>query len=104
MFCNGTTIGAMRSRLARLHGSFLAACLCGAWLAAGLRAADNSLPAGLADEDFWRMLTSFSERAGTFPSDNLLSNETSLQQSIPDLTRTVPAGGVYLGVGPEQNF
>jgi len=94
----------MRSRLVRLHGSFLAACLCGAWLAAALRAADNSLPAGMADEDFWRMLTSFSERAGTFPSDNLLSNETSLQQIIPDLTRTVPAGGVYLGVGPEQNF
>jgi hypothetical protein len=95
----------MRSRpTVRLSASILALCLCGAWLAVGLRAADNTLPARIADDDFWRMLTSFSERAGTFPSDNLLSNETSLQHIIPDLARTVAPGGVYLGVGPEQNF
>ena len=79
-------------------------CLCGLWLAASPRAADDALPARISDDDFWRMVTSFSERAGTFPSDNLLSNETTLQHVIPDLARTAKPGGVYLGVGPEQNF
>ena len=69
-----------------------------------MRAAADTLPSRIADDDFWRMVTSFSERAGTFPSDNLLSNETTLQHVIPELTRTVKPGGVYLGVGPEQNF
>jgi len=50
------------------------------------------------------MVTSFSERAGTFPSDNLLSNEKHLQHVIPDLLQIAKPGGVYLGVGPEQNF
>jgi hypothetical protein len=62
------------------------------------------LPTRLADAEFWRIVTSFSERAGTFPSDNLLSNETSLQHVIPELTRRAASEGVYLGVGPEQNF
>ena len=67
-------------------------------------AASDALPSRLADADFWRMVTSFSERAGTFPSDNLLSNETTLQHVIPELAQMVEPGGVYLGVGPEQNF
>jgi hypothetical protein len=70
----------------------------------GLRAETGALPTRISDEEFWRIVTSFSERAGTFPSDNLLSNETSLQHVIPDLARRVKPGGIYLGVGPEQNF
>src|SRR5262249_3864120 len=63
----------------------------------------GSLPSRLEDDEFWRIVTSFSERAGTFPSDNLLSNERAFQDVIPELTgRSFP--GVYLGVGPEQNF
>jgi len=38
-----------------------------------IRAADP--PAPLADEEYWRIISEFSERAGTFQSDNLLSNE-----------------------------
>jgi len=78
--------------------------LCATSLAGGVRAATDRLPARISDDEFWRIVTSFSERAGTFPSDNLLSNETSLQQVIPELTGRVARGGVYLGVGPEQNF
>ena len=78
--------------------------VCALWLVGGLRAAEQGLPSRLSDDEFWRMVTSFSERAGTFPSDNLLSNETSLQHVIPALTDAVKPGGVYLGVGPEQNF
>jgi hypothetical protein len=66
--------------------------------------AGEQLPARLADEEYWRMVTGFSERAGTFPSDNLLSNERFLQDVIPDLTRLVRPNGIYVGVGPEQNF
>ena len=90
-------------RAGRVAGSLLAACVCGVWLASGLRAGE-ALPSRLSDDEFWRLVSSFSERAGTFPSDNLLSNEPSLQQVIPELVRRVPSGGVYLGVGPEQNF
>jgi hypothetical protein len=38
-----------------------------------------------------------------FLSDNYLSNETSYLEVVP-LLRSRPAGGVYIGVGPEQNF
>ncbi len=84
--------------------ALLAACLVAVWAAAGALPAADSLPARIPDEEFWRMVTSFSERAGTFPSDNLLSNEAHLQRVIPDLLQIAKPGGVYLGVGPEQNF
>jgi hypothetical protein len=62
------------------------------------------LPARLDDGAFWRMITSFSEPNGFFNSDNLISNEDTYQYVIPELMRTVKPGGVYLGVGPDQNF
>jgi len=64
----------------------------------------ESLPSHLSDEAFWRLVTDFSEPNGFFRSDNFLSNEVEYQWVIPTLTSTVGAGGVYLGVGPEQNF
>ena len=67
-------------------------------------AAAQEIPARIADTTYWRMVTEFSEPSGNFPSDNLLSNETSLQYVIPDLERSTKPGGVYLGVAPEQNF
>ncbi|MEM9697144.1 MAG: hypothetical protein AAGA56_31715 [Myxococcota bacterium] len=45
-----------------------------------------------------------SEPAGEFFSDNFISNETSFLQVAEKLDAEVPAGGVYVGVGPEQNF
>src|SRR5206468_7480691 len=69
-----------------------------------VRAAAESLPTKLSDQDFWRLVTEFSEPNGTFRSDNLLSNELWLQYVIPDLVRTVKPGRVYMGVGPEQNL
>lgn len=64
----------------------------------------QEIPSRLADTTYWRLVTQFSEPSGNFPSDNLLSNETSLQYVIPELVRTTKPGGVYLGVAPEQNF
>jgi hypothetical protein len=67
-------------------------------------AVPDTLPAQLTDEQFWTFVDEFSEPNGYFRSDNLLSNEASLQQVIPTLKGRVPAGGAYIGVGPEQNF
>jgi hypothetical protein len=62
------------------------------------------VPARLADSTFWRLMQEYSEPWGTFRSENFVSNETSLQWVIPELVRRIPAGGVYLGVAPDQNF
>jgi hypothetical protein len=67
-------------------------------------AAPNTLPSRLTDSEFWRLVQDLSEPGGYFRSDNLLSNEDTFQYVIPTLERTLPIGGVYLGVGPDQNF
>ena len=66
--------------------------------------AAETLPAQLTNEEFWKLSMQLSEPDGTFRSDNLLSNENWFQYVIPELNKTVKQGGVYLGVGPEQNF
>ena len=70
-----------------------------------LQAASAAIPAErIADSTFWRMVTELSEPGGYFRSDNFVSNEVTFQHVIPELTRTRASGGVYLGVGPDQNF
>jgi hypothetical protein len=69
-----------------------------------LHSVPDSLPARLTDAEFWMMVEDFSEPNGFFRSDNLLSNEAGLQTAIPKLKERVKPGGVYIGVGPEQNF
>jgi len=64
----------------------------------------ETLPTRLSDETFWHLVTDLSEPNGFFRSDNFLSNEVEYQWVIPTLTTTLGTGGVYLGVGPEQNF
>ena len=68
------------------------------------RPARRELPDRLTNQEFWRLSSALSEQDGTFRSDNLVSNEVWFQYVIPDLLRAVPPAGVYLGVGPEQNF
>jgi hypothetical protein len=58
----------------------------------------------LSNTEFWRLVTSMSEPDGHFRSDNLVSNEIKFQWVIPELVRRVRPGGMYIGVGPEQNF
>jgi hypothetical protein len=50
------------------------------------------------------MVEDFSEPDGYFRSDNFLSNEAGFQSVIPKVKDHVKPGGVYIGVGPEQNF
>jgi hypothetical protein len=45
-----------------------------------------------------------SEPAGYFDTDNLISNETPYLQVADQLADSAPTGGVYIGVGPDQNF
>ncbi len=63
-----------------------------------------SLPDRLADPEFWQLSADLSEPNGQFQSDNLLSNEMVFERILPDLIARTKPGGVYLGVGPEQNF
>src|SRR5215217_58240 len=67
-------------------------------------ASAQRVPARLADSTFWRLMTEYSEPWGTFRSENFVSNETSLQWVLPELSRRAPTGGVYMGVAPDQNF
>ncbi|HEY5547484.1 MAG TPA: hypothetical protein VIK50_15630 [Gemmatimonadaceae bacterium] len=64
----------------------------------------QGLPARLSDQQFWKLVTESSEADGFFQSDNLVSNELTLQYIIPELVKARAPGGVYLGVGPDQNF
>ena len=64
----------------------------------------DTLPSRLRDQEFWRLTEEFSEPNGFFRSDNLLSNEMVFARVVPDLIARTKPGGVYLGVGPEQNF
>jgi hypothetical protein len=66
--------------------------------------ASSSLPVELDDREFWTLTERLSEPNGYFRSDNFLSNERGYQVVIPDLVSRATPGGVYLGVGPEQNF
>ena len=92
----------LASRLRReLERSLRAALLAAT---ASIPAAAQSVPDRLADTTFWRLMTDYSEPWGTFRSENLVSNETSLQWVIPDLAAGIAPGSVYLGVAPDQNF
>jgi len=66
-------------------------------------AAGRQQPLRIDDALFWRMVTDFSEPDGYFHSDNLVSNELSIQRVVPELKQAA-AAGAYLGVGPDQNF
>ena len=72
-------------------GTFAAAC-----------SGRSTLPAALTDQEFWQLTTDLSEPPGTFAhSENLVSNELQFVNLVRMLRSD---GGVYIGVGPEQNF
>ena len=62
------------------------------------------LPAKLSDQEFWKLTEDLSEPNGSFRSENLLSNEMVLWTLLPQVIARTKPGGVYIGVGPEQNF
>src|SRR5688572_12653011 len=64
----------------------------------------DTLPAQISDAEFWRLVTEFSEPNGPYPFENYVGNEVMLQRVIPAARKHAGPGGVYIGVGPEQNF
>ena len=73
------------------------------WSTLDSRSAET-LPAQLSDAEYWKMISDFSEPSGYFQHQIITSNEVSYQYVLPDLMKVARPGGVYLGVGPEQNF
>jgi hypothetical protein len=59
---------------------------------------------GQAPSTFAGQVAALSERDGYFDTDNLISNESSYQQVLPELRKRHVRGGAYVGVGPDQNF
>ena len=57
-----------------------------------------------APAPFAARVAALSEPAGYFDTDNLISNERSYLQILPALERQTARGGIYIGVGPDQNF
>ena len=53
---------------------------------------------------FASQIAALSEPNGYFDTDNLISNERSYLQVIPELGRRGVQGGAYIGVGPDTNF
>jgi hypothetical protein len=49
-------------------------------------------------------IAALSEPGGYFDTDNLISNEASYLDVVPALSQHQVKGGVYIGVGPDQNY
>lgn len=74
-------------------------------LACAPRAALAPPPAPSLDvAEYSGLVTTLSEPGGFFPSENLVSNETSYLHVMGALDRLGTRGGAYIGVGPDQNF
>ena len=57
-----------------------------------------------AAQSFAALSEQLSEPNGDFDTDNLISNESSYLHVMPALEQGGVTGGVYIGVGPDQNF
>lgn len=68
------------------------------------RQESNNIPDSLSINEFSTLIDEISEPGGKFHSDNFVSNEASYLHPLNILHRLEVNGGVYLGVGPEQNF
>src|ERR1700749_2887122 len=76
------------------------------FVAAALIASTASAPLGAqrVDSSFAALVARLSESGGYFDSDNIITNEASYLQVASQLAKAGTHGGVYLGVGPDQNF
>ena len=53
---------------------------------------------------FATLVARLSEPGGYFDSDNIITNEASYLQIASQLSKVGVHGGIYMGVGPDQNF
>lgn len=68
------------------------------------RWSSGNLPNALTHEEFSALIREMSEPDGEFHSSNYISNESSYLHVVDVLRELRISGGVYVGVGPEQNF
>jgi hypothetical protein len=68
------------------------------------RAAPAQVATPAPAAEFAATIAKLSEPGGFFDTDNLISNERSYLHVVPDLALRKVRGGIYLGVGPDQNF
>jgi hypothetical protein len=72
---------------------------------AAAQSAARALPARISDSTFWKLVTDISEPGGYFRlTDNFTSNEMEIGELSSMLRSSGVSGGVYVGVGPEQNL
>jgi len=65
----------------------------------------SRLPDRISDSEYWALIQSISEPGGYFRiADNFTSNEAEIGQLFTMLRDRGTRGGVYMGVGPEQNL
>jgi hypothetical protein len=68
-------------------------------------AKSGTLPDRLTDAEFWKLVGDISEPGGVFRmADNFVSNEADIGTIAAQIRDGGPHGGVYMGVGPEQNL
>jgi hypothetical protein len=70
---------------------------------AALTLSAQQVPDRIPDREYWQLITQLSEDSGTFPQQ-FMSNEDSAQFVIPALKTATKPGGIFIGVGSEQNF
>ena len=63
-----------------------------------------ALGAASPESTYGKTFLRLSEPAGYFPSDNVVSNETSYLHVLDAIRREGVKGGAYIGVGHDQNF
>lgn len=64
----------------------------------------SSLPDSLTETEFGELIQDVSGPGGDFHTDNFISNESAYLHPLPILRKLDISRGVYVGVGPEQNF
>ncbi len=75
-----------------------------ALLATASACAAQAPPVRLAESSFADLVAALSEEGGYFDTDNLISNESSYLHVMGALDALGVRGGLYVGVGPDQNF
>ena len=69
-----------------------------------IHAQASEIPTSLSMPEFRALIYGISEPGQEFHTDNFISNESSYLHPLPVLHQLDVSNGVYVGVGPEQNF
>jgi hypothetical protein len=95
-----------QSRVKRIRALVLVAMIVAIWPWSNRATsqAPSSLPSASNTSPFAALVERLSEPNGDFDTDNLISNESSYLHVMSALEQGGVTGGVYIGVGPDQNF